>query len=257
MALNNQHGDIAPESPNTGAVRSMPRTPQRAITAATSIYRDLRNDIVSLRRKPGEPLVEKQIALAYGVSRTPVREAVLKLADEGLIEIFPQSGTFVSRIPLGVLPEAGVIRKALEQASVRLAAERATRSQIAQLRACLERQLEVEAAHDEDSFHQADETFHALIAEIAGYPGFWTLIQQVKVQVDRCRRLTLPVPGRIAKVIAEHEAIVDAIADHDPDRAMRCLVDHLEGLSLSIDDVRHATPIYFADTSGERDRGED
>ncbi|WP_109117520.1 GntR family transcriptional regulator [Azospirillum sp. TSO22-1] len=220
-------------------------TARRATSVAAGIYRDLRTDIVTLRRKPGDPISEKQISEAYGVSRTPVREAVLKLADEGLVEIFPQSGTFVARIPVAALPEATVIRKALEDATVRLAAERATRSQIAQLRANLERQREQDAADDADGFHESDELFHALIAEIAGYPGFWTLTQQVKVQVDRCRRLTLPAPGRIGKVIAEHQEIADAIADHDPDRAVAHLNSHLDALDVTIDDFRHAAPIYF------------
>lgn len=218
---------------------------RRATSVAAGIYRDLRTDIVTLRRRPGDPLSEKQISEAYGVSRTPVREAVLKLADEGLVEIFPQSGTFVSRIPFETLPEATVIRKALEGATVRLAAERATRSQIAQLRANLERQREHDAADDADGFHEADEAFHALIAETAGYPGFWTLTQQVKVQVDRCRRLTLPAPGRIAFVISEHAAIAEAIADHDPERAAQYLFSHLDGLSVTIEDFRNASPIYF------------
>jgi DNA-binding GntR family transcriptional regulator len=221
--------------------------PTRRGTAATAIYRALREEIVALHRRPGEPIVEQQIARACGVSRTPVHEAVLKLADEGLVEIFPQSGTFVARIPLAALPEAGAIRKTLEETTVRLAAERATRSQVARLRVCLELQREREAAGDADGFHQADEAFHALIAEIAGHPGFWAVAQQVKVQVDRCRRLTLPVPGQFGKVVAEHEAIVEAIAVHDPQRAVRCLVAHLDGLHLTIDDVRHASPAYFSD----------
>ena len=241
--------------PGATGAKALPRASQRGATTATTIHRDLRAQIVSLHRKPGEPLVEKLIAQDYGVSRTPVREAILRLADEGLVEIFPQSGTFVSRIPLETLPEASVIRRALEQATVRFAAERATRSQIASLRACLERQREVEAAGDRDGFHQADEAFHTMIAEIAGYPGFWTVIQQVKVQVDRCRLLTLPVPGRIGTVIAEHESIVEAIASHDPDRAERTIVSHLDNLQITIDDVRHATPLYFSGTLVDRRGG--
>lgn len=229
---------MAPSTPHGGTAR-------RATSVAAGIYRDLRTDIVTLRRKPGDAILEKQISEAYGVSRTPVREAVLKLADEGLVEIFPQSGTFVSRIPFATLPEATVIRKALEGETVRLAAARATRSQVAQLRANLELQRELDAADDADGFHDADEAFHALIAEIAGYPGFWTLTQQVKVQVDRCRRLTLPAPGRIGFVISEHQAIADAIAEHDADRAVRHLTDHLDGLSITIEDFRNASPIYF------------
>jgi DNA-binding GntR family transcriptional regulator len=230
------------------------RPAQRGATVSVAIYRDLRTDIVSLRRKPGEVISEKQIAEAHGVSRTPVREAVLKLADEGLIEIFPQSGTFVARIPVAALPEAIAIRRVLEEATVRYAAGRATRSQIARLRACLELQREREAECDHEGFHQADEAFHAQIAEIAGYPGFWTLIQQVKVQVDRYRRLTLPVRGRMGRVVVEHEAVVDAIADHDADRAARAITAHLDDLQLTIADAQKAHPLYFTASDGEADR---
>ena len=100
---------------------------------------------MSLKRLPGEPISEADLAKSYGFSRTPVREAVRKLADEGLVEIFPQSGTFVSRIPLAALPEAIVIRKALEETSARFAAKRARRSQIIALLAHLERQREASA----------------------------------------------------------------------------------------------------------------
>jgi DNA-binding GntR family transcriptional regulator len=95
------------------------------------------------------------------VSRPPVREAILKLSDEGLLEIYPQSGIFVSRIPVAALPEAIIIRKALEETTARLAAERATSSQILALQSILERQREASAAGDRDTFHQADEMFHA------------------------------------------------------------------------------------------------
>ena len=159
---------------------------------------------------------EAEIALAYGVSRTPVREAILKLSDEGLVDIFPQSGIFVSRIPLSALPEAIIVRKALEQTTARFAAGLATVSQILSLHAILQRQREADAAVDRDSFHQADESFHATIADIAGYPGIWTLILQVKVHVDRFRQLTLPQKGRMTQVIAEHEVVLAANEAHDP-----------------------------------------
>src|ERR1700680_1749710 len=122
----------------------------RAATAASRIYSDLRTELVSLRRRPGEAISEAEIALSYGVSRTPVREAILKLSDEGLVEIFPQSGIFVSRIPLAALPEAIIIRKALEETTARLAAERATSSQILILHAILARQREANVAEDRD-----------------------------------------------------------------------------------------------------------
>src|SRR5947208_10520643 len=202
----------------------------RAATASSRIYSDLRAELVSLQRRPGEAISEAEIALSYGVSRTPVREAILKLSDEGLVEIFPQSGIFVSRIPIAALPEAIIIRKALEETTARLAAERATSSQILTLHSILERQREADAAGDRDGFHQADETFHSTIAEVARYPGIWTLIQQVKVHVDRYRRLTLPQIGRMAQVITQYAVILTATEQHDPKttrRARRADVDWL------------------------------
>src|SRR3979409_2211611 len=81
----------------------------RAATAASKIYTDIRAELVSLQRRPGEVISEAEIALSYGVSRTPVREAILKLSDEGLLEIYPQSGIFVSSIPISALPETILI----------------------------------------------------------------------------------------------------------------------------------------------------
>jgi GntR family transcriptional regulator, rspAB operon transcriptional repressor len=219
----------------------------RESTASATIYRLLRAEIVSMNRKPGEPISEKQIAQDHGISRTPVREALLRLADEGLVDIFPQSGSFVSRIPVAELPEAIVIRKALEEAAVRYAAAQATRSQVAQLRANLELQRELSDSNDAHRFHEADEAFHALIADTAGFSGFWTLTRQVKVQVDRYRMLTLPVPGRIQSVITEHTAIVDAIEAHDPARAAEMMTVHLESLRASIGDIREYNPLFFSD----------
>ncbi len=217
----------------------------RAATAASRIYSDLRIELVSLRRAPGEAISEAEIALSYGVSRTPVREAILKLSDEGLLEIFPQSGIFVARIPVAALPEAIIIRKALEETTARLAAERATASQILVLRSILERQREADAAGDRDAFHQADETFHATIADVAGHPGIWRLIQQVKVHVDRYRRLTLPQVGRIGRKISEHETILRAIEVHDPDGAGAAMQIHLERLLKDISAIQSVNPEFF------------
>ena len=218
----------------------------RPPSAASVIHTRLRGEIVSLQRKPGEPLSEKAITETYGVSRTPVREAVLRLANEGLVDIFPQSGTFVARIPQQALPEAIVIRMALEEKSARLAAERATRSQLMRAQAIVEQLRESEAADDQEAFHQADEHYHAALAEMAGYPGIWALVQQVKVQVDRYRRLTLPQQGRMQRVIAEHQGILDAVAAHDPDRAASLMNLHLGALIASLDDISHVSPDYFA-----------
>jgi GntR family transcriptional regulator, rspAB operon transcriptional repressor len=227
------------------AARRPPRRAPARASVATTIYAGLRDQLVSMVRRPGEPILEKEIAAAHGVSRTPVREAVLRLADEGLIDIFPQSGTFVSRIPLAALPEAMVIRRTLEETSARLAAERATLAQIAAIEAVLKRQREVSARGDQDAFHHADEAFHAAIAEAAGLPRLWTLVQQVKVQVDRVRRLTLPQKGRMPLLIREHAAVAGAIRKRDPDEAALRMGVHLDRLLRELEDLRHLNPDFF------------
>jgi GntR family transcriptional regulator, rspAB operon transcriptional repressor len=192
------------EAPPGSAAANRRSGRPRAATAASKIYSDLRSQLVSLQRRPGEVVSEAEIALSYGVSRTPVREAILKLSDEGLLEIFPQSGIFVSRIPIAALPEAIIIRKALEETTARLAAERATSSQILTLHAILER---------------------------------------------RYRRLTLPQQGRIARTIAEHEAILAAIEAHDPAGAKIAMEVHLERLLSDISATQNINPEFFDEPS--------
>jgi DNA-binding GntR family transcriptional regulator len=234
--------EAAPPSAVTNIRRNgRPRT----ATASARIYADLRAELVSLQRRPGEAVSETEIALAYGVSRTPVREAILKLSDEGLVEIFPQSGIIVSRIPIAALPETIVIRRALEETTARLTAELATSSQILALHSIVERQREADAARDRDAFHQADELFHATIAEIARYPGIWKLILQVKVHVDRFRRLTLPQAGRMTQVIAEHAVILSAIEAHDAAGAAIAMGKHLERLLGDIASIQNINPEFF------------
>lgn len=209
------------------------------------IYQALRREIVSLHRKPGDPISEKALSAQFGVSRTPIREAILRLATEQLVEIAPQSGTFVARIRLPALKEAMIIRRALEEVTVRAAAERATRSQIALLDANIERQREAAEADDRDAFHDADELFHGGIAETAGYPGIWTTVQQVKVQVDRYRHLTLPQPGRMIRLVDEHAAIVEGIRNHDADAAVAALDLHLDRLRDGLEEFPGLNPSYF------------
>ena len=228
-------------------VPSLPRptAPVRSRTAANLIYRALRDDIVAMRMTPGEPINEKAVALKHGVSRTPVREALLRLSDEHLVEIFPQSGTFVTRIPITALPEAILVRRALEELTARQAAQNATADQVATLRQSIERQQKLARQGDRNRFHDADDAFHAAIAEAAGHPGIWRLILQVKLQLDRYRRLTLPVPGRMSRVVDEHAVVVAAIAAQDPAAAGAAMAVHLDGLSASIRDVRDLNPKYF------------
>ncbi|MBK1690331.1 GntR family transcriptional regulator [Rubrivivax gelatinosus] len=217
-----------------------------SLTAAQLVHERLRDEIVSLQRRPGDVIYEKEIAQEAQVSRTPVREALLRLADEKLVEIVPKSGTIVARIPVAKLPEIILARTALETITVRAAAERARGSDVAGLRALIELQREKLEAGDQAGFHAADETMHRAIAEAAGLPGIWEMVQQIKVQLDRYRRLTLPQPHRMELALDEHAALVDAIAAHDADTAAARVAAHLEGLNASLATIRELNPDYFA-----------
>lgn len=214
-------------------------------TAADVVHRRLRDEILSMHRQPGAPISEKEIAAAHGVSRTPVREALLRLAEERLVEITPKSGTRVSLIPITALSDAMCAREALELMLVRMAASRARPSLVTGMRAIVEHQHECIASGDAAAFHDADEALHRAIADAAGHPGIWTMVLQIKVQLDRVRHLTLPRPGRIGDVICEHEEVVEAIASGDVGRATAAMQAHFVSLKAALGVIRDANPEYF------------
>ncbi|MFC3073741.1 GntR family transcriptional regulator [Shinella pollutisoli] len=220
-------------------------TPIRRVTTASAIYGRLHAAILSLEMKPGAALQEKRIAEEFGVSRTPVREALLRLAEAGLVEIFPQSGTFVARIPVSAIPEAVVIRKSLEGTTVEKATAVAEPKDIARLDAIIARQRVHAGLGETSAFHEQDEAFHEAISAIAGYPGIWALLKTVKLQIDRARRLTLPALGRMDSVIEEHVTIRDAIAVHDRDAAHAAMMHHLSAVIPDIDELRLLHPGFF------------
>ncbi len=142
--------------------------------------------------KPGMPLSEKEIAARYGVSRQPVREAFISLSRAGLLEIHPRRGTFVVKISLDRMLEARFIRESMEVAVVRRACQRFD----ARVRTRMDFYLDVQETAAESGAHydfqRADELFHAAIAEGAGCPSAWTVMENIKAHMDRVCHLTLP-----------------------------------------------------------------
>lgn len=229
-------------TPPTGSARFHGGT---SATLAEVQYERLRAAIVSMEMLPGTAIAEKKIAEDQGISRTPIREAILRLTKEKLVEVVPKSGTFVARIPISALPESLIARRALEGMTARSAARYAQPSQVLQLRALVERMRELSEQGNTREFHHVDEEFHEMIAAAGRLPGLWALVQQVKLQVDRFRQLTLPETGRMAMVGDEHAAIVDAIEQKDEDGACEKLQAHLAGLQLHIAYAVESHPEYF------------
>lgn len=235
----------SPNSPPSGSARFVDQADSGTI--ADTIYQRLFDEIVSVKLKPGTPISEQEIALSEGVSRTPVREAVLRLSKNQLVEVVSKSGTYVGRIPLASLPESRVARQALEVLNVKSATERATPEDVEMLRESLLVQSKAIMDSDHSMFYKEDDNFHALIAEIAGYPGIWTLIQQVKLQVDRYRHLTMQESTSLLSTYNEHTRIVDAIELKDPAIAVTAMNIHmdLERLQTSVVNELDHSPEYF------------
>ncbi|MGU3575575.1 GntR family transcriptional regulator [Brucellaceae bacterium C25G] len=221
------------------------RPPKIRETAAKIIYRDLKADIVAMRLLPGTAINEKSFSEQFGVSRTPVREAILRLAEDGLIDVFPQSGTFVARIPLERIPESVVIRQALESTAVEHAALSAGNEEIDKLDELITLQQFHASREKLSLFHEADDAFHETIAEISGFPGIWQHLKLVKIQIDRARRMTVPVLGRMDQVLREHKYIRDAIAAKDATEAAKAMKQHLSAVLPDIDELRKTHPDFF------------
>jgi len=201
---------------------------KRPAQKADQVYEMLRRSIVMLEIEPGAPVVEKDICAALGMSRTPVREAVQKLAEEGLVNVIPHSGTYVSHISFQVAEEGFIIRRALEIESVRRAAQRYTEADGVRLDALVQRMRQLIESGQLDRYLDEDDALHAAIAQMSGMPRIWKFITLAKVHLDRMRQLSAPVPGHLAMVTQQHAAIVAAVRAGKPDQAELAMRIHLE-----------------------------
>ena len=222
----------------TRAIRSRGNTRGQAYTV-------LRDAIVAGDLEPGRQLSENELAELLGVSRTPVREALIRLRDDRLVEIVPQLGTFVTHISEEGVADAQFIREALECAAVRIAAERATTEDLAALDGIVARQREVRDVDDYDRFYALDDEFHGTLVELSGHGVAWALAQRANGHLNRVRRLSLPQPRYLAEMVAEHELVVEAIRRHDPDAAEIALRHHLRMVLSGLPAIRAEHPDYF------------
>ena len=199
-----------------------------------------------MRLPPGASISENRICRQIGVSRTPVRGAIIRLVEDGLIEVFPQKGSFVAPIKLGAVRDNHFIRKALELAVLRRAAAAWTPELAAKSRAILQRQAAALAADDIDGFHGFDSDFHRAFCAAAGLEGVWTTILIAKARVDRVHRLA-SLQGRLPQVIVEHRDILDALDAGEAERAAERLDYHLERAPTIMQSLIGTYEKYFVD----------
>jgi GntR family transcriptional regulator, rspAB operon transcriptional repressor len=215
------------------------------VPARTQVYATLRDAIIRAELPPGRKLSENELATWLGVSRTPIREALVRLRDERLVAIVPQLGTYVSRISPQAVSDAHFIREALECAAIREAAVVATEDDIAALEENLRAQERADERGDFDAFYVLDEDFHRALCDLSGHATVWSVSQRAKGHLNRIRRLSIQMPSYIGEMIAEHRGVVAAVAEHDPDLAEEHLRHHLRMVLREIPQIRSENPDYF------------
>ncbi len=204
------------------------------IRLAVQVFERVKQDIVSGALAPNTQLSEAELSDRLGVSRTPVREALIKLAEDGLVQIVPQVGTFVAPISVESVKEAQFIREHLECASILDAAKRIDAATTRTLRDNLDQQARAARDNDWEAFYALDEALHAALATVSGHALAWRIIQQSKVQMDRVRHISVRMRDHMMKLLEQHTAIVDAVARGDAGSAQAALRVHLREIFATV-----------------------
>lgn len=219
----------------------------RRLPAADQVYRVLRNEIITCRIAPNEAISENRLCAMFNVSRSPVRVAVTRLAEDGLIEIFPQRGTYVAPIRLQQTREAQFARSALEVALAEEASRHWSDENTVEIRRNLAHQKQHAKAGDNWEFYLDNESFHRMIAQAAKLEGVWTTVQSVKTIWDRIGHLANRVPAHRSEIIAEHTHIVDALHRRSSGDAAATMKAHLNSVDHAIARLRPLYASYFVD----------
>jgi len=212
---------------------------------AAHVFDTLRQDIIALTLAPGAVLSRAELQDRFGLSSTPVRDALMRLEEEGLVEVFPQHATVVSPIDLEKARQGQFLRRSIELEIVRTLALTPDDAVIERLTSLIRQQTAFARLGEHSAFNAADQAFHKTMYESANVAELWGLVGRHSGHIDRLRRLHLPVPGKMRDVIRDHQAIVDAIAAGKPEAAQAALRDHLSRSLGFVETLRQSHPDYF------------
>ena len=178
--------------------------------------------------KPGERLMEIQLAEELGVSRTPVREAIRKLELEGYVIMMPRRGTYVANLSIRDVNEVFEIRTSLESLASGLAAERITDEELDHLQRLLVQIGMYIEQGDIEKIVEVDTEFHGLLYQASRNQRLIGIISNLREQLTQFRKTSMSFPGRLKATLEEHRAIVDAIAQGDVKAAQTAAEHHME-----------------------------
>jgi GntR family transcriptional regulator, rspAB operon transcriptional repressor len=194
------------------------------------VYDALRQQIRTLELAPGSPIRKEEIAAQFGVSRAPVNDAIARLSEEGLVDVFPQHGSFVAKLRADDVREGLFVRMALEVEVIRRATALRDPALVAELQQNILEQEAALAAGDLHELYRLDEAMHdALFAAISS-SRVEKILEAARAPLDRMRQMVLPNEGRPQATVREHRAIVDAVASGDTEFAGAAMRMHLNAL---------------------------
>jgi len=197
------------------------------------VFESLREAIINGTLKPGERLMELQLAEQMGVSRTPVREAIRKLELEGFVVMVPRKGAYVSGISVRDIVDIFEVRAALESLAAGLAAERITEEELDELERVLFQIAEASAGENIGIIAEKDANFHELLFRASRNQRLVNMITHLQEHIQRFRTTSLSVPGRTKHAIEEHKNIVDAIGERNVELAQALAREHVENAEQS------------------------
>lgn len=222
-------------------------------SASKKLYHVLKEEIITLHLLPGQNISEKEIVERYNfsvgtsISRTPVREAFLFLSQEGLLNIYPQKGTFVSLIDLSLVEEARFLRENLETAVVKLAAEQFSPENILLLNMNLQYQKMYMETHDNQKLFLADEEFHKVLFDGCDKSRIWKTINEMGNDFRRIRMLRLTANYDWDYIYTQHLAIINAVKDHKIELSEAIMKKHLTEVNFDKVELLKNYPDYFTE----------
>ena len=217
----------------------------RRSSAVPQIYDRLRQLIVELRLRPQERLSKAELAKRFGISETPVREALLRLEEEGLVVIKPQSGTYVAPIDVERASEARFLRVSVEIEVVKQLCNNIDEDRLSELRSILTLQRFLCDCHDREGFSREDSAFHMAMYRMAGVGRLWRNVRSMRAHLTRLRMLDIPQPGTMDSIILEHEAIFEAVRARDALTGETAVRRHLSGTVAPIQTLKAKYPECF------------
>lgn len=218
---------------------------QQSGSAGNAVYQQLKQQIVNLDLPPGTTLSEKETSLTFQVSRTPVRESFVRLAQEGLVLVLPQRGTLVSLIDSDMVEEARFMREQLEKAVIRLACEAFPDDKLSALESNLAEQQQAIQQHDGKRMFELDEAFHRILFEGCSKSGTWNVIQQMNAHLNRTRVLWLWTDPHWELLYEQHQDMFLAVKKRDADQAESIMQEHMRLSIANLPVLKARYPEYF------------